>query len=122
MPRTPVTRINGAFQVQANTATNLKNNGFYAPQLTTAQIAGISVGTLMNGAIVYNTTTGSYQIYQARDFAAPTVYTWANLISSPMKAYLDDATAVANILKKDYGTHNFKPFIEALVAELKPSH
>lgn len=97
MPRTAVTRINGAFQVQANTATNLKNNGFYAPQLTTAQIAGIPVGTLMNGAIVYNTTTGSYQIYQARDFAAPTVYTWANLISSPMKAYVDDDTAVANI-------------------------
>jgi len=37
-------------------------------------------------------------------------------------SYKEFATAVANILKKDYGTHNFKPFIEALVAELKPSH
>lgn len=34
-------------------------------------------------------------------------------------SYKEFATAVANVLKNDYGTHNFKPFIEALVAELK---
>ena len=34
-------------------------------------------------------------------------------------SYKDFAVAVADILKEDYGTHNFKPFLEALVAELK---
>ena len=63
MPKAPVTRINGAFQVAANTTTN-DNNGFYAPQLTTAQITAIPAGTLLNGAIVYNTTTNTFQVYQ----------------------------------------------------------
>ena len=61
MPRSAITRINGGLQVAAN-ATN-KNNGFYAPQLTGAQIAAIPAATLVNGAIVYNTTTNTFQNY-----------------------------------------------------------
>ena len=53
MPKPAITRINGGLQVAANT-TN-KNNGFYAPQLTAAQIAAIPAATLVNGAIVYDT-------------------------------------------------------------------
>jgi hypothetical protein len=34
-------------------------------------------------------------------------------------SYEELAIAVANILKNDYGEHNFKPFIEILVAKLK---
>jgi hypothetical protein len=34
-------------------------------------------------------------------------------------SYEELAIAVANILKNDYGEHNFKPFIETLVAKLK---
>ena len=34
-------------------------------------------------------------------------------------SYKELAIAVANILKEDYGKHNFKPFVEALIAELK---
>ncbi len=34
-------------------------------------------------------------------------------------SYEDFAIAVANILKKDYGTRLFKPFIETSVSELK---
>lgn len=34
-------------------------------------------------------------------------------------SYQDFAKAVADILKNDYGQHNFKPFIKALIAELK---
>ena len=34
-------------------------------------------------------------------------------------SYEDFAIAVADILKKDYGTHLFKPFLVTLVSELK---
>ena len=34
-------------------------------------------------------------------------------------SYEDFAIAVADILKKDYGSHNFRPFIEVLMNELK---
>jgi hypothetical protein len=61
MPRSAITRINGGLQVAANT-TN-KNNGFYAPQLTTAQRDVIPAATLVNGAIIYNTTTNTFQNY-----------------------------------------------------------
>ena len=68
MPRSAITRINGGLQVAAN-ATN-KNNGFYAPQLTAAQIAAIPASTLVNGAIVYNTTTNTFQTYTSYIVAA----------------------------------------------------
>lgn len=34
-------------------------------------------------------------------------------------SYQDFAKAVAEILKEGYGKHNYKPFIQALVAELQ---
>lgn len=72
MPRSAITRINGGLQVAAN-ATN-KNNGFYAPQLTTVQRNAIPATTLVNGAIIYNTTTNTFQNY--------TNGVWNNLNSS----------------------------------------
>ena len=72
MPRSAITRINGGLQVAANT-TN-KNNGFYATQLTTVQRDAIPVATLVNGAIIYNTTTNTFQNY--------TNGVWNNLNSS----------------------------------------
>ena len=72
MPRSAITRINGGLQVAAN-ATN-KNNGFYAPQLTTVQRDAIPAATLVNGAIIYNTTTNTFQNY--------TNGLWNNLNSS----------------------------------------
>jgi hypothetical protein len=33
--------------------------------------------------------------------------------------YADLAKAIAKILREDYGSHNFKPFIKTLVNELK---
>ena len=72
MPRSAITRINGGLQVAANT-TN-KNNGFYAPQLTTVQRDAIPAATLVNGAVVYNTTTNTFQNY--------TNGVWNNLNSS----------------------------------------
>ena len=34
-------------------------------------------------------------------------------------SYEEFAIAVANILKNDYGKHNFRPFIETLIKNLK---
>ena len=34
-------------------------------------------------------------------------------------SYVEFAKAVAKELKEGYGSHNFKPFIQALIAELK---
>jgi hypothetical protein len=61
MPKPAVTRINGAFAVQANT---LPNNGLYAPRLTTTQRNTIPASVLANGAIIYNTTTNRFELYQ----------------------------------------------------------
>jgi len=71
MPRSAITRINGGLQVASNTT---NNNGFYAPRLTTGQRNAIPVATLVNGAIIYNTTTNTFQNY--------TNGVWNNLNSS----------------------------------------
>lgn len=34
-------------------------------------------------------------------------------------SYTDFAVAVANILREDYGEHNYKPFVQTLITELK---
>jgi hypothetical protein len=80
MPRSAITRINGGLQVAANT-TN-KNNGFYAPQLTTAQRDAIPAGTLTNSAIIYNTTLNVFQSYQT--IGANSV--WVNLSATTSAA------------------------------------
>jgi hypothetical protein len=71
MPKAAVTRINGAFQIQPKTVTSV-NNGFYAPQLTQTQINNIPASVLQNGAIVYNTTTNIFQVFQNGQWATLT--------------------------------------------------
>ena len=61
MPKPAVTRINGAFAVQATT---LPNNGLYAPRLTTTQRNAIPASVLASGAIIYNTTTNQFELYK----------------------------------------------------------
>lgn len=91
MPRSAITRINGGFQVAANT-TN-KNNGFYAPQLTTVQRDAIPTAALANGAIIYNTTATTYQVYQTYVNAAAnaTTSTWTTLSSIPVMTAVQGA-------------------------------
>jgi len=60
MSRTAITRINGGLEIVSNPSTT-SNNGFYAPQLSTAQRDAI---TASNGAIIYNTTTLLFQVRQ----------------------------------------------------------
>ena len=53
--------------------------GFYVPSLTAGQIALINPNELRSGAIIFNNTTGTYQIYNAQN-------TWMNLNTSPTAA------------------------------------
>lgn len=75
MPKVAITRVTGLSVTPNTTTTISKNTGLYAPQLTPAQIAAIPAATLVNGAIVYNTTTNLYNIYQNG--------AWFTLNSSP---------------------------------------
>lgn len=61
MPKPAITRVPNLAITPVSTN---KNNGLYAPQLTTIQRDAIPANTLANGAIIYNTTLNSYQIYQ----------------------------------------------------------
>lgn len=61
MPKPAITRVPNLAITPVSTN---KNNGLYAPQLTTAQITAIPAAALANGGIVYNTTTNTFQGYQ----------------------------------------------------------
>ena len=41
-----------------------KNNGFYVPQVTTAQRDAIPGNTIRNGGIIYNSDLRFFQVYQ----------------------------------------------------------
>lgn len=72
MPKPAITRVPNLAITPVSTN---KNNGLYAPQLTAAQRDAIPVATLANGAIIYNTTSNTYQIYQVING----VSAWSNL-------------------------------------------
>ncbi len=61
MPKPAITRVPNLAITPVSTN---KNNGLYAPQLTTAQITAIPAATAVNGGIVFNTTTNTFQGYQ----------------------------------------------------------
>lgn len=75
MPKPAVTRV---ANLAITPVSSNKNNGFYAPQLTTAQRDAIPTATLANGAIVYNTSTNTFQVYQNA--------TWTNLTTGATNA------------------------------------
>ena len=94
MPKVAITRVTGLSVTPNTTTTISKNTGLYAPQLTPAQIAAIPAATLVNGAIVYNTTTNTYQVYQNAAWTNLTTGA-ANILTAPSFATLS-APAVAN--------------------------
>lgn len=79
MPKSPITRVNGGFQVVSNTTTN-PNNGLFAPQLTTAQIAAIPAVALINGSVIYNLSTTQFNVYQNGGWAVMTTVPAATFI------------------------------------------
>jgi hypothetical protein len=95
MPKAAITRVTGLSVTPNTTPTISKNTGLYVPKLTPAQITAIPAATLTNGAVVYNTTTNTYQVYQNA--------AWLNLSTSPVPTTLTapsvatvNAAAVAN--------------------------
>ena len=63
MPKPAITRVSSMVIDSNYNDLNSKNNGFYAPQLTQAQINAIPASTLKDGAIVYNLDTNQFQFY-----------------------------------------------------------
>lgn len=98
MPKPAITRVSSmvvdpSYNINLSTDVNT-SQGFYAPKLTTAQIAAIAAPTLTNGGIVYNTTTNFLQVYQngawvnletagAGNFIVPVVANTAALPAAP---------------------------------------
>lgn len=90
MPKPAITRVS-SMVVDPNYNINLSTDvntsqGFYVPQLTTAQINAIAAPTLQNGGLVYNTTTNTFQAYEGG--------AWTNLSTGAVNAL--EAPAVAN--------------------------
>jgi hypothetical protein len=61
MPKPPITRVSAMdiIPVRSN-----KNNGLYAPALTTTERDAIPATTRRNGLIIYNTTTNLFNVYE----------------------------------------------------------
>lgn len=70
MSDAPITKLSG---LDISPDPHNKNNGFYAPQLTTAQRDAIPSNTIRNGGIIYNTEQNTFQTYAQG--------TWNNLAS-----------------------------------------
>lgn len=67
MPKPAITRVPNLAITPVSTN---KNNGLYAPKLTTAQIVAIPASALTPGGIVYNTDTNTFQVYASYITAA----------------------------------------------------
>lgn len=81
MPKAAITRVS-SMVVDPNYNINLPTDvitsqGLYVPQLTTTQITAITTPTLQNGAVVYNTSTNTFQVYQNGTWVA--LYSTTNL-------------------------------------------
>jgi len=85
MPKPAITRVSSMLVDTKYNDLNSHNNGFYAPQLTTAQIAAISTSTLQNGAIVYDTDNNVFKVYQNN--------AWATLATQPFSVLKVPAVA-----------------------------
>jgi hypothetical protein len=65
MPKPAITTFSS---LAVNQSPTNKDNGLYAPELTQEQIDAIPADTLRNGAIVYNITESSFEIYEDGDW------------------------------------------------------
>ncbi|MEB3214625.1 MAG: hypothetical protein VKL39_24965 [Leptolyngbyaceae bacterium] len=83
MPKPAITRVPNLAITPVSTN---KNNGLYAPQLTTAQITAIPAAAVANGGIVFNTTTEQFQGYQNN--------TW-NVLNTGASSFVLKRTATA---------------------------
>lgn len=120
MPKPAITRVSSMVVDSSYNDTN-QNNGFYAPQLTTAQIAAILASTLQNGAIVYNTTTNTFQVYQNGG--------WTNLTTGATNALVAPNLTTANrpavpangMIYYDTTTNEFSAYLNGAWVVLYPT-
>lgn len=89
MPLPAITRVSN---LQVSPSSTNKNNGFYAPQLTTTKRDAIP--TPVNGLLIYNTTTNTFQAYQNGVWTNLTTGD-ATVLNAPVLATVN-APAVAN--------------------------
>jgi len=96
MPKPAITRVPNLAITPVSTN---KNNGLYAPQLTTAQRDAIPAATLVNGAIIYNTSINLFQSYQNGAWytltTSPTTVTGVGLVAGSAPFILPSGTAAA---------------------------
>ncbi len=96
MPKPAITRVPNL--AIAPVSSN-KNNGLYAPQLTTAQRDAIPAATLANGAIIYNTSVNLFQSYQNGAWytltMSPTTVTGVGLAAGSAPFILPSGAAAA---------------------------
>ena len=95
MPRPAITTFSSLAVKESPTN---KDNGFYAPQLTTAQRDAIPATTLVNGAIIYNTATNTFQNYTNgawNNLNSSVATAGVGLVAGSSPAILPSGTAVA---------------------------
>jgi hypothetical protein len=89
-----ITRINGGLEVVAKPSSTT-NNGFYAPKLSTVRRDAI---TASEGAIIYNTDTLLYQVYQSGAWYALTSSSTdigAGLVAGSSPVFIPSGTKAA---------------------------
>ena len=109
MPKPAITRVSSMVIDSNYNDLNSKNNGFYAPELTQAQINAIPASTLKNGAIVYNATSAVYQIYQSGQWGILAAGIGGGASSTVGSAILVGGTVIVNTA---YVTANSNIFLQ----------
>lgn len=118
MSKAPITRVSGLSVTPSSTN---KNNGLYAPQLTTTQITAIPAATLINGAILYNSTTNLYQGYQSGalvNFPTSPLAQGGNLVVQSSAADPAGGSSVAGEIYYNTGSTLFRVYQNAVWSSL----
>jgi hypothetical protein len=85
MARPALTRVSN---LQVSPTTRNKNNGLYAPSLTTAQRDAIPATTVANGGMIYNSSNANFEVRQAG--------AWATLTTAPVATLTAPSLTTAN--------------------------
>jgi hypothetical protein len=118
MPKPAVTRVPN---LAITPVSSNKNNGFYAPQLTTAQRDAIPTATLANGAIVYNTSTNTFQVYQNGAWTNLTTGATNALVAPNLTTVNRPAAPTNGMIYYDTTTNEFTAYLNGGWVALYPT-
>src|SRR5689334_20688847 len=85
MARAALTRVSN---LQVSPTTRNKNNGLYAPSLTTAQRDAIPATTVADGGMIYNNSSARFEVRQGG--------AWATLTTAPVATLTAPSLTTAN--------------------------